>query len=83
MSAECYELSTPIDFKSSHVPLARDFLATNSRLRDGLCTKGSTIMYRVIAVAFCFAIVFVGLLLIMARVDTLTGYQLICLTPQG
>ena len=60
-----------------------DFLATNALLRDGLRTKGKTIMYRVIVVAFSFAIVFVGLLLIMARVDTLTGYQLICLTPPG
>ena len=40
-------------------------------------------MYRVIVVTFCFAIVFVGLLLILGRVDTLTGYQLICLTPPG
>ena len=46
-------------------------------------TKGRTIMYRVIVVAFCFAIVFVGLLLIMGRVDTFTGYQLICRTPEG
>jgi hypothetical protein len=40
-------------------------------------------MYRVIVVAFCFAIVFVGLLLIVGRVDTFTGYQLICRTPTG
>ena len=40
-------------------------------------------MYRAILVAFCFAIVFAGLLLTVARMDTLTGYQLICLTPEG
>ncbi len=40
-------------------------------------------MYRAIVVAFCFTIVFPGLLLIVGRVDTLTGYQLICLTPEG
>ena len=60
-----------------------DFPATNSLLRDGLRSKGRTIMHRVIVVAFCFVIVFVGLLLIMGRMDTLTGYQLICLTPPG
>ena len=69
--------------KRSHGPLARDFLATNSLLRDGLRTKGSTIMYRIIVVAFCLSIVFVGLLLIVGRVDTFTGYQLICRTPPG
>jgi hypothetical protein len=40
-------------------------------------------MHRAIIVASCFAIVFAGLVLIVGRVDTLTGYQLICLTPEG
>lgn len=40
-------------------------------------------MYRAIVVAFCFAIVFAGLLLIVGRVDAFTGYRLICLTPEG
>ena len=40
-------------------------------------------MYRAIVVALCFAIVFAGLLLIVGRVDTLTGYRLICPTPEG
>jgi hypothetical protein len=40
-------------------------------------------MYRVVGFAFAFAFVFVGLLLIVGRVDTFTGYQLICRTPPG
>ena len=40
-------------------------------------------MHRAILVAFCFAIVFAGLLLIVGRVDTLTGYHLISQTPEG
>lgn len=82
----CYELSMPtrrLLQEQSHGPLTQDLLATNSLFLDGLRTKGRTIMYKVIVVAFCFAIVFVGLLLITARVDSFPGYQLICLTPPG
>jgi len=85
MSAECYELSTPANrrLQGCHGRLAGDFPATNSLMRDDLRSKSKWTIYRVIVVAFCFAIVFVGLLLIVGRVDTFTGYRLICLTPPG
>jgi hypothetical protein len=52
-------------------------------MRDGLRTKDRTIMYRVIVIAFCFAIVFVGLLMIVGRLDFFPGYELIYRAPPG
>lgn len=40
-------------------------------------------MHRVIAIAFCFLIVFAGLLLLVGRLDYLPGYELIYQTAPG
>lgn len=40
-------------------------------------------MRRVIVAAFCFSIVFVGLLLVVGRLDCFPGYELIYRAPAG
>jgi hypothetical protein len=71
--------------KSIYGSLARDFPVKNypSVMRKGFRTKGGTIMYGIIVTAFCFSIVFVGLLLIVGRLDYFTGYELIYRIPPG
>ena len=54
-----------------------------SRMRVRFRTKGKTIIYRAIVIAFCFAIIFVALLLLMGRLDYFPGYELIYRTPLG
>lgn len=63
--------------------LARTFLVRNYLIltRHGFRAKCGTTMYRVIVIAFCFSIVFAGLLLLVGQLDFFTGYQLIYRTP--
>ena len=46
-------------------------------MRDAFRTKGGTIMRRAIVIALWFSIVFAGLLLLVARLDYFTGYELL------